>query len=194
MDDVRKAFDAGAFLSAISMALTLPDVCGARLYSSSTSCGERYAKWFDQYVAHAYMSSSSEVEGSRKFQMDDAESASHKANYFSGADCYQLRCVYLHEGINAPHTKGRKPWYNAIQFRVFDEAPIECDCIGLTMSCEEPEGFHKVDLDLRKFLESLEEGINRFLDEHPEMNEDEGSTSFLYQPVLDFRSGVAKNL
>ena len=32
IDDLEKAFAAGAYLSAISLALTIPDVCGDRLY------------------------------------------------------------------------------------------------------------------------------------------------------------------
>lgn len=193
MDDVRKAFEAGAFLSAISMALTLPDICGDRLYPN-TSSSERYASWFDEYVAPAYVGLRPDDPKAWEIGDSDAGSAPCTTSYFSGADCYQLRCVYLHEGINAPHPEKSKTPFNVIQFRLFDETLAGCDGIEKTQGNRESAGFLKIDLDLRKFLDNLETGIDKFLNEHPEMNDDRGSDSFLYQPVLDFRSGVAREI
>ena len=45
--DIRKAFNADAFLSAISLALTIPDVCGSRLHPDMY-VHERYVAWFDE--------------------------------------------------------------------------------------------------------------------------------------------------
>lgn len=193
MGDVRKAFEAGAFLSAISMALTLPDICGDRLYSGSSS-SERYSKWFDKYVAPSYVGPRPDEPDAWDIRGADVGPTPCFTSYFSGDDCYQLRCVYLHEGVNAPHVERNKTPFNVIQFRVFDEMPAGCDGIEKMQGNLEPDGFLKIDLDLRKFLDNLEAGIDRFLNEHPEMNDDRGSDSFLYQPVLDFRSGIAREI
>lgn len=58
---------------ALSSALTLPDVCG-RLIDPTQTSTKRYPQWFDRWVAPSYL------------------------NFLSGADCYALRCSYLHEG------------------------------------------------------------------------------------------------
>lgn len=184
MNDVVRAFNAEAFLSAISLALTLPDVCGCRLFPDECS-RTRYEKWFDRYIANAYVENGEVTDGFEVKPLDTP------LCYFSGADCYQLRCVYLHEGSNAPHVERARTRFNLIQFRLFDEGITECDHIGKTW--EEPDGtaFQQIDLDLRRFIRCLQEGIERFLAEHPDMNEDSGSESVYYQPLLDFRKQAA---
>jgi hypothetical protein len=68
--DMLRAVEAGAQHSALALALTLPDIC------SSIECpirkvGVRYRCWCDTWG---------------------------KALSISGADCYALRCAYLHNG------------------------------------------------------------------------------------------------
>lgn len=180
MNDVVRAFNADAFLSAISLSLTLPDVCGHRLFPDDGS-RIRYEKWFDKYVASAYMEDG-EV-------MDDFEVKLHESPlcYFTGADCYQLRCVYLHEGSNAPHMEQGRTCFNLIQFRLSDEDATECDHVGKTRMESNGVTFCQIDLDLRRFIRCLGEGIEHFLMEYPDMDEDNGSESVFYQPLLDFR-------
>lgn len=167
INDVERAFGADAFLSAISMALTIPDVCGERLYPN-TAVWKRYTQWFDTYVAFYYF--------------DD-----EKGCYFSGTDCYQLRCVYLHEGTNALHVESGRSGYNVVQFRVFESGVNGCDHIGATRGDLAKSEFRQVDLDLSLFIGNMKSGVEQFLAEHPDMNVDSGTNNFLYQPVLDFR-------
>lgn len=47
MTDAVKAYQGDAFLSAISLALTIPDICGERSYPDE-SVGSRYEKWIQQ--------------------------------------------------------------------------------------------------------------------------------------------------
>lgn len=178
LDDIERAFDADAYLSAISLALTIPDICGDRLYPEcKKATRRRYVDWFNQYVAPNYPEEpTGEDEGTaRKY-------------YFDGDDCYQLRCVYLHQGINATDPINRKTVYSMIQFRIFKAGP-GCDHIGLNIDETTGKTIRQVDLDLRKFIRCLKAGAERFLEEHPEMNADNGSASFLYGPVLDFENG-----
>lgn len=174
-EDMMRAYRAEAFHSAISMALALPDICGAALYPGEKS-GARYAKWFDEYVAFNYPSQDQET-----------------ATYFNGNDCYQLRCVYLHEGINAPHIERGRTVYNMIQFRLFNESAARCDHLGCLEQedANETVAFQPLDLDLRKFIESIKTGVFRFIDEHPDLNSPsplKEPESVFYCPILDFRN------
>lgn len=195
MADIKRAFEADAFLSAIALALTIPDMCGKRLYPDERKSSDRYIRWFDEYMAPNYPDVCT-GEADEVIACSDA-SAQYGTipgrYYFSGNDCYQLRCVYLHEGSNAPHCESiekGKTVYNVIQFRVFDP-PGNCDHVGYLEESPNGDRFRQVDLDLHKFLEYLDIGVEAFLREYPEMDEDKGSESFFYRPVLDFRTHEA---
>lgn len=178
LDDIEKAFSAGAYLSAISLALTIPDICGDRLYPElKKKTRQRYVSWFNKYVAFNYPEEPA-ADGPR----------GERRYYFDGEDCYQLRCVYLHQGNNATDPDDGKTVYNMIQFRVFNSKG-GCDHIGENTVSATGVVTRQVDLDLDKFLSCIKAGVERFLDEHPDMNSDNGSASFLYAPVLDFKNG-----
>jgi hypothetical protein len=68
--------------SALSMALTFPDVCGS-LEDPSKGSTARYVEWFTTYMAPKYCFT---MYGGRVEQ------------FLSGEDCYALRCAFLHQG------------------------------------------------------------------------------------------------
>lgn len=178
VQDMIKALDSEAFLSSLSLALSLPDICGKYLYPEDKSSA-RYAKWFDQYVAHNY---STQTENSER----------NVLCYFDGEDCYQLRCVFLHEGSNAPHVGRGKTTYNVAQFRIFGtELMVGVDHIGRHWSTgREDEAFNQVDLDLVKFIHAVAAGVRTFLGQHPDannLNPINGLQNIFYSPILDFR-------
>lgn len=180
IEDIEKAFNAGAYLSAISLALTIPDVCGSRLYPTAKT-RERYVNWFNTYVALYYLDETS--------ILIDGELLDPRY-YFDGEDCYQLRCVYLHQGINIPNQEKRKTVYNIIQFRVFDDDHSDCDHTGSISGDLRNGVFRQIDIDLGKFLRCLKLGVERFVRAYPEMNEDSSSSNFYYEPVQDFKNGI----
>ena len=49
VDDINKALENNAYFAALSLALTLPDVCGKAEYPNDGT-GKRYKKWYDEYV------------------------------------------------------------------------------------------------------------------------------------------------
>jgi hypothetical protein len=67
---------------AITIALTLPDICGSIDSPGKNNSEARSVAWFDRYVGHAYMT---EVNGV-------------KGVFMTGGDCYALRCAALHQG------------------------------------------------------------------------------------------------
>lgn len=82
--DVNKALDAEAYMAALSLVLTLPDICAKAEYGSMLGNKKRYIKWFDEYIGKS-------------------EKPPHYDNcpempYLSGEVVYQLRCSVLHQG------------------------------------------------------------------------------------------------
>lgn len=89
-DEIEKAQKAGAYIAALAMALTIPDMC----------CGEMshrtdYIQWYDDYV------------------IDSQSSTGLK-----GDECYALRCALLHqqsaEISEQPAMRNKKP----VQFKL----------------------------------------------------------------------------
>lgn len=80
---IRKSVEGENWYSALTTAITLPDVCG-RLETPAEQSGKRYARWFDQWMGSHY-----------RTQLG-ANRIPH--TFFSGTDCYALRCSYLHQG------------------------------------------------------------------------------------------------
>lgn len=91
--DIRRGLDAKAYLSALALALTLPDICGNLMYPKM-NVGDRYEKWFDEYV-------------SPSFNEPDGSEFSGIYPRFDGRLCYELRCAYLHSGNVAVVSKGQ---------------------------------------------------------------------------------------
>jgi hypothetical protein len=81
-DSLRSSVAHQDWYVALASALTLPDVCG-RLQHPSQGSGARYAAWFDGWVAPDYV--------------HQLPGIGHHC-FLTGADCYALRCSYLHEG------------------------------------------------------------------------------------------------
>jgi hypothetical protein len=77
---VRSAIEQKNWYSALTLSLTLPDICG-KLESPTVKSGERYIAWWDKYLLENYT----------------VKSPLNKI-FLSGSDAYALRCAYLHEG------------------------------------------------------------------------------------------------
>jgi hypothetical protein len=73
--DIHYALKASAFYSALALSVAIPDMCGGIEYPGEKSVSKRYRDWFDQWCAMLQ-------------------------SYLDAADCYAIRCSYLHEGID----------------------------------------------------------------------------------------------
>ncbi|MDO5332137.1 MAG: hypothetical protein Q4E99_05600 [Bacillota bacterium] len=82
IDDLNKALDNDCFFSALSLALTLPDICGKAKYPKEKSSKKRYTDWYDEYVGAC----------------EQCPGEEGKMPYLSGEVVYQLRCSFLHQG------------------------------------------------------------------------------------------------
>ena len=87
IDDLDKSLKSGCLFSALAFALTIPDICGKAKYKDLKT-GERYRKWFDEYIGEC------EKEGAT----NHGDSKYMGMPYLSGELVYKLRCAFLHSG------------------------------------------------------------------------------------------------
>lgn len=83
ISDGENAINNGSYLSALSLALTIPDICGKKEFPNEENNKKRYIDWFDSYIG--------------KFQYPPIKDGD-KLPYLSGNLVYQLRCAFLHNG------------------------------------------------------------------------------------------------
>ncbi len=69
--------------AALTLALTLPDICGW-LENSAIGSEKRYVAWFDKWLLNKYTGYIGPNQTKHVF--------------LHGEDCYALRCSYLHQG------------------------------------------------------------------------------------------------
>ena len=86
LEQIEKCVSSKLHHVALFTALTIPDIAGAVDSVDGRANGQKYAQWFDAHVAPKYYAFGTQ--------------------YLTGADCYQFRCVMLHQG-RAKHTNGR---------------------------------------------------------------------------------------
>lgn len=83
IDAINKSVETANWFSALTLALTMPDICG-RLEDPSLGSGARYKKWWEIYMLPNYQRTNA-IDG-------------RQITFLSGGDAYALRCSYLHEG------------------------------------------------------------------------------------------------
>lgn len=94
IDDINSALKSKSYLSALSLSLTLPDICGKiehpdyKHENGKRDIGRQYAAWFDAWVNHYFADHTGWLENENKA----------KNPYFTGKMCYYLRCSFLHAG------------------------------------------------------------------------------------------------
>lgn len=84
IDDINKALDTEAYMAALALALTLPDICAKAEYGDTLRNKERYIKWFDEYIG--------------KYEICAREEGEECMPYLSGEVVYSLRNNVLHQG------------------------------------------------------------------------------------------------
>lgn len=86
LDSVTSSLAAENWYAALSVALTVPDMC-ARLENPKNRRGEHYIAWFDRYLLAVNT-------------MKGRWGGSSDCVFMSGTDCYALRCSFLHAGMD----------------------------------------------------------------------------------------------
>lgn len=81
ISSIEKALEDKNYIAALSLTLTLPEICISLASSNGKSDGNKYEKWFTQFVSPMY----EHLEGQFTLQ---------------GRECYALRCSVLHNGTH----------------------------------------------------------------------------------------------
>lgn len=82
INDINSSLENGTYLAALSLALTLPDICGKAKYPNY-GVGKRYEQWYKDYIEPLEIPSNP---------------TSDDMPYLSAEVVYQLRCSFLHQG------------------------------------------------------------------------------------------------
>lgn len=85
VEDINRALDNGAYFAALSLALTLPDICGKAKFPTEKSTKKRYISWYDEYIGQY-----------EQCPCDDCKRSNMP--YLSGEIIYSLRNSMLHQG------------------------------------------------------------------------------------------------
>lgn len=84
IDDVNRALDNEAYFAALTLVLTLPDICGKAQYPEA-GVGKRYIDWYDEHIG--------------KYEQCPCEYCKEvQMPYLSGEVIYSLRNFMLHQG------------------------------------------------------------------------------------------------
>jgi len=83
IDAIRVAVTQNNWYAALSLALTMPDICG-RLENPLMDSQARFVHWYNRYLLNRYQSPVG-----HDFTVH---------TFLSGNDCYALRCAFLHQG------------------------------------------------------------------------------------------------
>jgi hypothetical protein len=123
IDDVNKALDAECYYSALTLALTFPDICGKAEYPQKSSTAKRYKDWYDEQIG--------------KYEQCPCEQCRNTPMpYLSGEVVYSLRNSLLHQGtpnIDVDRIKDDKNKIDRFELvleskKSFD---IYCDAAGI---------------------------------------------------------------
>jgi hypothetical protein len=80
---IRRAVEDQNWTAALALSLTSPDICGGFTYPQFGKDKKRYIQWYDDHLLDT-------------FTMTGWAVGTHV--FLSGADCYALRCAFLHSG------------------------------------------------------------------------------------------------
>ncbi len=86
--EIRAALNEGLYYVALSLSLTLPDVCGKNEFQNKKSSRSAYIDWFNKYAKKHFTCNATVLSGGEEVPYI----------WFTGEECYALRCAFLHAG------------------------------------------------------------------------------------------------
>lgn len=96
VEEINEALSHNLYFAALSLVLTLPDICGRAEYPSA-KVAQRYISWYDEYIGQYIHCSCNDC---KEAQMP----------YLSGEVVYNLRNSFLHQGTpNIDREKIKEP-------------------------------------------------------------------------------------
>jgi hypothetical protein len=116
VDEINDALSHNLYFAALSLVLTLPDICGRAEYPSD-SVTKRYISWYNEYIGQY-----------DRCPCDDCKEA--QMPYLSGEVVYNLRNSFLHQGTpNIDSSQIKDPSNQLDEFTLVIEKKNEFDII-----------------------------------------------------------------
>lgn len=149
INDIIIAKNNKAYISALSLSLTLPNILSNIEYGEKTHRAE-YIEWFNKWVFPYYKQPPSENE----YINQGIENCK-----FDGVNCYALRCALLHSGNNdLICNKGR---IHIFSLRIADEHS-QCGDVYICDAIPNPSNIY-VSIDVEKLIDSIIAGAQEYI-------------------------------
>lgn len=177
LNDIKIAKDNKAYLSALALALTIPDICGKIEYKYKDD-RRKYIKWFNTWVYKYVEIPKSNIKNFNKYD---------ELAKFDGKVCYALRCVFLHAGNDRIKNYDE----NKIKIDRFELCISDCECVsgeahGCSISNDDIIEVHRR-LNIENLLDGFISGIEDYLEQC-------GDDSNLYGTVRIINFNTNNNL
>ncbi len=190
VEECEKAFDAGLFLAALGLVVTIPDVC-ARIEGSD------YRKWSEKYLGltnDGREMSRDRLKSKKQEDVDKGLATMEERGVFTASDLYQLRCAVLHAGSSSIDDAAKGSIYSP--FRVIDVC-VQGDARSIIArfghvgeGVDVLEGCaYDCSIKLEGLISLMAKGVRRFIDEDPSRDREYFAGEGLdRRGIVDYRS------
>ncbi len=104
ISEIKTCLENGCYIAALTMALTLPDICGRAEYGDIGN-RKRFIDWYTEHIGQ-YEKTRATTDGDKRWYAD--------VPYLSGEMLYALRCSLLHSGDTGINGQGMKEEQNKL--------------------------------------------------------------------------------
>ena len=192
VEECENAFDAGLLLAALTLVVTIPDVC-------ANIDGTDYRRWCKEYLG--LPNDGRKMTNARKGEKrpDEIKEGFEKIEdrgIFTASDLYQLRCAVIHAGSSV--IKGRGEEYSP--YKTIGVC-VQGDARGIVASYGHKGIGHGSQQDcefdcvvkLEGLISLIAKGVCKFVEEDPERDREYSTgKGFSRQGVMDFRPLIKK--
>jgi hypothetical protein len=161
--DIERALEAKAYLSALALSLTLPDICGKveNPSHSNRTTKRDYIAWFDRYVSGYYTAQEDKFKSSRI--SSESENMGSCTPHFDGRACYSLRCSFLHSGNDGVETE---PQIDKFELSITSDVDgVYVENYGRSIIDGRITEYH-IRLDIRLLCKRICEAAREYYDNH----------------------------
>lgn len=190
--ECENAFDEGLLLAALTLVVTIPDVC-------ANIDGTDYLTWCKEYLGLANDGRNMTNERKSEKSSDEIKEGFEtieERGIFTASDLYQLRCAVIHAGSSTIEGGGKKySPYKAIGVCVHGNT---CGIIAIyghkeiNLGSQQDCAFDCV-VKLEGLISLIAKGVCKFVEEDPERDREYSTAKGLSrQGVVDFRPLINK--
>lgn len=187
VEECENAFDAGMLLAALTLVVTIPDVC-------ANIAGTDYRKWCKEYLGlpnDGRKMTDARKDEKRSDEIKEGFETIGARGIFTASDLYQLRCAVIHAGSSAIEGRGEEySPYKAIG------VCVQGDARGIIASYGHKGTGHGSQrgcafdcvVKLEGLISLVAKGVCKFVEEDPERDREYSTgKGFSHQGVVDFR-------